>query len=389
MPTTRSPLAPLASAARPRGRSVILTLAGVTLLVGTGSLRPPRAAAAEAPAAAPAAAGGGGVHEVKSYLVNKLARMDAAGHSFLGQAEDYQRLLDASGGDYNRAATEHGSEMLGLIRAMQDDYRVYHNQGYETVEGIVAGVRRMVDFDVYLDAGVPKGEASTDSPASPLVLRSREGRIISDRNGNLFHFVIEPTLWGTKENFVVRLSAEAAARVKPVSVLPRADVLLAAATDCAKKLDELNAVANRWQPTLDECVGALVWMTPTLNGYFDDWRDSRYNPDASLGKFVAQSRVLDMRGIMSSLQITCQAILPELARKDPALANRLRTEYAEILNFIARVDEREKRAAGKLTAGEIEELATQAKRLTDQLVPHLRQMAAVLSLRLPPKPTLA
>lgn len=331
----------------------------------------------------------GGVNEVKSYLVGKLGKMNAAGHAFLSHAEAYQRTLDASGGDYDRAATEHGPELLALVRAMREDYRAYHNQGYETVEGIVAGVRGMVAFDIYLDAGVPKGEASTDSPASPLVLRSREGKIISDRNGNLFHFIIEPTLWGTKEALLQRLSPEAAAKVKPVSVLPRADVLLAAATECAKKLDELHAVANRWQPTLDECVGALVWMTPTLNGYFDDWRDSRYNPHASLGKFVAQSRVLDMRGIMSSLQVTCHAILPELAKKDPALANRLRTEYADILNFITRVDAREKRAAGKLSAGEIEELATQAKRLTDQLVPHLRQMAAVLNLRLPPKPTLA
>ena len=99
--------------------------------------------------------------------------------------------------------------------------------------------------------------------------------------------------------------------------------------------------------------------------------------------------MLDIRGIISSLHVTCHAILPELAKKDPALATRLRTEYADILGFISRVEAREQRAAGKLTAGEIEELAFQAKRLTDQLVPHLRQMAAVMNLRLPPKPTLA
>lgn len=381
--------APTPSAVRPR-RTLTLALAG-GMLASAATLLPgasPRAHAAEPPAAN-ATTGGGGVGEVKTYLVNKLNKMDAAGHSFVTHAEAYGRLIDASGGDYNRAAMEHGPELLGLVRAMQDDYRIYHNNGYETVEGIVAGVKNMVDFDTYLDAGVPKSDASTDSPSSPLVLRAKDGKIISDRNGNLFHYIIEPTLWGTKEIYVRRLSAEAAAKIKPISVLPRADVLLAASAECAKKLDELLGVANRWQPTLDECVGALVWMTPTLNGYFDDWRDSRYNPTAALGKYVAQSRVLDMRGIMSSLQVTCNAILPELAKKDPALATRLRTEYADILGFISRVEAREQRAAGKLTAGEIEELAFQAKRLTDQLVPHLRQMAAVMNLRLPPKPTLA
>ena len=332
---------------------------------------------------------GGGVAEIKGYLTGKLSRMDGAAHDFVKNADDYQKLVDASGGDYNRVALEHGPEALALVARMQGDFKIYHNEGYETIEGITAGTKLMVDFDTYLDAGVPKNEATTDSPASTLVLKDRNGKIITDRNGNLFHYVIEPTLWGTKELFVKRLSPEAAAKVKPVTVLPRADVLVAAAADCARKLDELQGIANRWNPTLDECVGALVWMTPTLNGYFDDWRDSRYNAQASLGRYVAESRVLDMRGIMFSLQLMCNAILPELGKKDPALAARLKNEYADILAFISRVDERERRGGGKVTAAEIEELAAQAKRRTDQLTPHLKQMAAEMSLKLPPKPTLA
>ena len=339
---------------------------------------------------APAAqAAGGGVAEVKSYLVGKLQRMDAAAHDFVTNADAYQKLIDASGGDYNRAATEHGTDLLALVSKMQGDFRIYHNEGYETVEGITAGTKEMVDFDTYLDAGVPKSEATTDSPSAPLVLKGRDGKIISDRNGNLFHYIIEPTLWGTKEAYLRRLSPEAAANVKPVTVLPRADVLTAAAAECARKMDELLAIGTKWQPTLDECVGALVWMTPTLNGYFDDWRDSRYNPSAALGRYVAESRVLDMRGIMSSLQLICNAILPEVEQKDPALAARLKSEYNDIIGFIARVDARERASGNKMNAAQIEELAFQAKRLTDQLTPHLKQMAAELNLRLPPKPTLA
>ena len=339
--------------------------------------------------AAPAHAEGGGVAEIKSYLTGKLGRMDGAAHDFVKNADDYQKLVDASGGDYDRVALEHGPEALALVARMQGDFKIYHNEGYETIEGITAGTKQMVDFDNYLDAGVPKNEATTDSPASTLVLKDRNGKIITDRNGNLFHYVIEPTLWGTKELYIKRLSPEAAAKVKPVTVLPRADVLVSAAADCARKLDELQGIANRWQPTLDECVGALVWMTPTLNGYFDDWRDSRYNPQASLGRYVAESRVLDMRGIMYSLSLMCNAILPELGKKDPALAARLKSEYADILNFINRVDARERASGSKMTAAEIEELAFQAKRHTDQLTPHLKQMAVEMNLKLPPKPTLA
>ncbi len=336
--------------------------------------------------AAPAATADLGA--IKRYLVEKTRSMDAAAHRFAAKAADYDAVVRRHGGDYDRAATEEGASLLPLLVGMQDDYRAYHNNGYETIEGITAGVGRFVDFDTYLDAGVPKGEASTDSPASPLVLKTPEGKTIVDRDGNLFHYVIEPALWGTRGVFLRPLNDAARAAVKGVRSLPRTEVLSAAATDLVRKLDDLVARSEAWQPTLDECVGALVWMTPTLNGYFDDWRDSRYNPSHALGRYVAQSRVLDMRGIMSSLELTYRAIQPQLESKDPALASRLASHYAGILDFISRVDARERASGGKLNVLAIEELANQAKAQTDQIAPELKQTVALLGTRLPRKPTL-
>jgi hypothetical protein len=65
-------------------------------------------------------------------------------------------------GDYNRGILQDAAPLLSLVVKMQDDYRAYHNNGYETIEGITAGTARFVDFDTYLDAGVPKGEATID-----------------------------------------------------------------------------------------------------------------------------------------------------------------------------------------------------------------------------------
>jgi hypothetical protein len=169
--------------------------------------------------------------------------------------------------------------------------------------------------------------------------------------------------------------------------LPRADVLTAASIDCAEKLDLLLQTARKWQPDLGECIGALVWMTPTLNGYFDDWRDSRYNPVVT-GHYVAESRVLDMRGIMYSLKVSCEAILPQLQPKNPGLADQLKYEYANIVSFIDRVEERDRQSGYKMSIPAIEELAQQAKTMTDQLQPQLRQAAAILNVQVPEKPTL-
>jgi hypothetical protein len=332
---------------------------------------------------------GGGVGAIKDYLLQQVTKMDASAHDYAVNAAAYQKIIDANGGDYDKAASNNGPELLSLVAKMQNDYRGLHMNGYETVEGIAAGVKELVKYDIYFDSGVPVDQASTDSPAAPIDLRTAGGESIDNRNGNLFHYVIEPALWGAQANFVKKLNAAASQHVHGIAVLPRADVVLASARDSAVHADAFLADCRKWQPTMDECVGALVWMTPTFNTYFDDLRDSLYSPS---GRYVSESRVLDMRGIMGSLQLVYEAIRPQLEQKDPALAAQLKSEYAGIMRDIDETDRRDRaaRAAhGKLSQVEIEEMAEQAKTMSDQLAPQLSQAAAILGLKLPPKPFLA
>ena len=90
---------------------------------------------------AAAADDGDPMAKIKGYLVSKLERMDTAAHDFVTNANTYQATIDKSAGDYDRAALENGPELLKLIDKMKDDYRVYHNHGYETIEGITAGTK--------------------------------------------------------------------------------------------------------------------------------------------------------------------------------------------------------------------------------------------------------
>ena len=330
-----------------------------------------------------------GTETIKNYLVSQVVKMDAASHDYAARAAEYDAIIQANGGDYSRAAIQSGPKLLALVGAMQHDYRNIHMNGYETVEGIAAGVKELVKWDIYFDSGVPSDEASTDSPAAPINLKTALGETIDDRKGNLFHYVIEQALWGVNSDLVRPLNDGAKAKLKGVVVLPRADVLVASSKDCAEKNDEFLADCKAWQPTMDECVGALVWMTPTFNTYFDDLKDSLYNPS---GKYVSESRVLDMRGIMGSLKLVYDAIRPQLEAKDPALAQQLKSEYDGIMRHIDETDRRDKAARAedkKLSKIEIEEMAEQAKHMSDQLAPQLEQVAALLGLRLPPKPFLA
>ena len=351
-----------------------LLLAGISLLVPCSPLR---------------AAGGEGTAAIKTYLVTQVTKMDGAAHDYVVNAQAYYRIIQAHHGDYNQAALNQGPELLALVAKMQDDYKGLHMRGYETVEGIAAGVKELVKYDIYFDSGVPSDEATTDNPSAPIDLKTASGETIDHDGGNLFHYVIEQSLWGADKNLIKPLDAEAQQHLHGIQVLPRADVVLASALDAATHSDAFLADARAWQPTLDECVGALVWMTPTFNTYFDDLKDSLYNPS---GKYISESRVLDMRGIMGSLQLVYNAIRPDLEAKDPALAAQLAREYDGIMSHVDETDRRDKaaRAEGKkLSKVEIEEMAEQAKHMSDQLAPQLEQVAVILGLKLPPKPFLA
>ena len=330
-----------------------------------------------------------GVGVIKSYLVTQVTKMNAAAHDYVANAAAYQQLIQADGGDYDNAAVTQGPQLLSLVGRMQADYKNLHMNGYETVEGIAAGVKELVQYDIYFDSGVPTDQATTDNPAAPIDLKTASGETIDHNDGNIFHYVIEPCLWGANARLVKRLSPEATAKLNGIVVLPRADVAVASSKACAEQADHFLAAAKAWQPTLDECVGALVWMTPTFNTYFDDLKDSLYNPS---GKYISESRVLDMRGIMGSLQLVYNSIRPQLEQRDPALAAQLKSEYDGIMRHIDETDRRDKaaRAAhGKLSEVEIDEMAEQAKHMSDQLAPQLQQAAALLGLKLPPKPFLA
>jgi hypothetical protein len=325
---------------------------------------------------------------VKTYLVTQVAKLDAAAHDFESNAEAYQKVLDANGGDYNKAALASGPEILALVKKMQGDYLNLHMNSYETIEGIAAGVRELVAYDIYFDSGVPKSQGSTDSPVAPVVVRDAKGKTIADRDGNLYHYIIEPCLYGAKGAFVEKLDP-AASQALGIKYLPRANVALAASKEAVREADLFVASCNAWQPALDECIGALVWMTPTFNTYFNDLRDSLYNPNAT--GYISESRVKDMRGIMGSLRLTYNTIDPELQQKDPALARQLRAEYDGIMAYIDQADARDRRAReshGKLSRVELEEMGQHAKALSDQLAPLIKLAAAEIGVQVPRKPYL-
>jgi hypothetical protein len=319
-----------------------------------------------------------GSNDVKGYLLATLTKMEQASDEFLANALAYQKLVDANGGDPAKAFAQSPDEVLRLVTALRENYKAMDSFGYETIEGIVAGVPRLSDFDVYLDAGVPKDQAGGGTPVAPVVLTLPGGSKI-DREGCLFTYLIEPMLWGSNKKLVVPVDLDRDGKIGPRESLPRADIIITVARDVRTKIHELHASAIAWQPSTSDYFSAIITMTPTLSGYFDDWKESRYAPETS-GKFSAISRVSDMRGIMFSVAVLYGAVHAKVAAKDPALAKSIQRGFEDILAFIDRVDQREKKAGAIMTPAEVDELGEQAKQKADKLVPQVEQAAALLDL---------
>ncbi len=315
----------------------------------------PSPAAAESPV--------GSVADVKAYLVRTVEGMKEASADFVKASAEYTALVQANGGKLDAAHAAEGDKLAALVARMQENYKKMDSYGYETVEGIVAGVESLGHYDIYLDAGVPASEGPDD--VAEVVLDLVNGEKI-DRQGALFTYLIEPALWGGDERWSVAVDGG--------TRLPRPEVLIATAADADRKIGELLRDSEAWDATVEDLFGAMVLMTPTLSDYFEDWKESRYSEDKS-GRFQAVSRISDMRGIMQSCAVMFKAVKAAVEGKDAALAKSVDTGFDGILSFIDLLDEREKQ--GAIKEAEIDELASQAKEKTDKLVPQIEQAAAV------------
>jgi hypothetical protein len=312
------------------------------------------------------------VSDVQQYLATTTQKMKAASASFAQAAKRYADLVDEAGGDYAKANAAHKTEIDGLVKTMQEDYKALDSFGYETVEGIIGGVDAFTHYDRDLDAGTPAAEGADNIAEVTLTLRNGEK---IDRQGAVFTYIIEPALWGGDPRWIVPFDRDGDGTIAPRESLPKADVLLAASDYTSKQVAALHADATSWKPTTKDCIGAMIVMTPTLSDYFEDWKESRYS-DKQSGRFFAVSRVSDMRGIMGSCAVMYQGVDPEVAAKDAALAKSIRKGFDGITVFLDKIDTREK--DGSITLAEIDEMASQAKSHTDKLVPQIEQAQALV-----------
>lgn len=321
------------------------------------------------------------LNAIKTFTLEQAELMKEATAELSAVANRYYDLVSASDFDYDAALAANPQELPGLVVAARESW-ITASTHYETDEGIVAGVPSLADYDVWIDAGPSGEEDPVEARDWQLELPNDE---VLDKPGNIFHGLLEPALWGTKESAIgAELPEDSSAATLGVEVLPEANLFVASADALDGATDEMIEAISAWEPTLSDVFTAEVTMIPTMNEYFEQWKNSIYvagAEDAEETAFVGVSRLFDINGILTGLDIAYQELSVAVATADPELDELILTGFADLLVFVGDLFEQEQ--AGELfTSEEADLLGTEAQDQATALAGYVAQAAALLNVEL-------
>jgi hypothetical protein len=361
----------------PRTRlAVLLATAGLTLAAGCGS-DDSDSGSAETTATSSSAADLGAI---KSYLTEHSAALATETAKLEQHGEAYYRLAEAADFDYAQMLRDNRAEVEEVLAESKAAYR-RANPAYEEMEGIVAGVSSLADYDVIIDAG-----SSGEDPenAVPFDLKLPNGKTMK-QPGN-FMFLTETALYGTNDALLakgVEADVDGNGEVDFGEALPDANIFLATTRDFDRYAKELDAAAAEFQPTESDAFSALVIMTPTMSEYFEAWKNSRFvaGSDASEQAFVATSRLSDIADILEGLVFTYDGVRPVVAEADREQARQTERSLEQLQRFAAGLRDKEE-AGRQYSAEEADALGSQAQQQAEAIAGQVSQAAAKLNVEL-------
>jgi hypothetical protein len=355
---------------------LLVGVAGLALLAAlasTAAASPARAAATEAPDYA----------GVKTYLLARSRQLVTQLNGIQARAERYHALAKRERFSYPRLWRTHRSEVASLLLGLKPAFGRAH-KAYEEEEGIIAGVPSLAQYDVIMDSGT----SAADDPqtAVPFDLKLPNGKVLP-KPGNFFHALLEPAIWGTDARFLapggVKPDLDRDGTVEFGEALPDANVLVATARSFVSYARKSDAAAKAWKPNASDVLTALVVMVPTVEGYFGEWKSSRAIAGAATKEkaFVAHSRLVDVHGILFSLQNVYKGVRSLVAKAGAAQSARIGTALSELTRFVDGIYLQE-RSGKRFTPKQADLLGGQAQKRANAIAGQISQVAGVLGIEL-------
>lgn len=318
---------------------------------------------------------------IKTYLLEKTALLTESAAKLQAASQDYYDLAKAAGFDYEALWAAKHAEVVEALDAARQSW-VVASPVYEQMEGIVAGVPSLSEYDVILDAGA----SAEDDPenAVPFDLKLPDGRIL-EKPGNLFG-LLEVTLWGTRAEFVAKaeIDLDGDGSVEFGEVLPEANMLKGAADLMHTYAAELDEQSKAWQPNETDAFTALVVMVPTMSEYFESWKLSRFvqGDTSQQADFAVISRLSDIQDILSGLEVVYQGVSPLVAGVDTARDKQIAQGLADLRAFVGDLLKQEQ-GGKRFTPEEADLYGGEAQGRADAIAGQIAQIAAQLNITLP------
>lgn len=317
---------------------------------------------------------------IQDYLFDHTQRLVDDTATLQRDAEAYHALAESAGFDYAELLKTRRAEVARLVSTLQRDLRTA-NPSYEEMEGVVAGVPELADYDVIIDAG---GDVSDPENAVPFSIKTPAGKTFR-QPGNFFALV-ETSVFGTEPRFVVRgiePDLDGNGKVEFGEALPDADFLVATARDFHANARELDASAHEWEPAPEDVFTAVVVMTPTMSEYFEAWKNSRFvaGSRATESGFVGTSRLSDIADILGGLVLVYDSIQPSIEKVDAQQAEQTGTSLARLTAMAERL--RDEEAGGRrFTASDADTLGGEAQDQAEAIAGQVSQAAGQLGITL-------
>lgn len=205
---------------------------------------------------------------------------------------------------------------------------------------------------------------------------------VMKKPGNIYHVHLETALWGTNpKNTGLKVDLDGDGKVELGEALPEANIMLGAANAHTEWTIKMLADVKAWKANSDDTFTAMVTMVPTVGDYFGEWKDSKYIT-GDIGMFVAQSRLIDVKGIMRSTKVMYfKGVSDDVAKVDKALDTQIKDSFLELLDFVNEVYLNEKSGA-EFKPEEVDRLGSEAQDIADRIVALISQAAKKLGIKL-------
>ena len=293
------------------------------------------------------------------------------------ETKKYYEAVKVANFDYAKAWGD-GSALRPVLLKMRE-YWTNADNSYENVEGIVAGVPSLAKFDVLLDSGRSEGDNVAE-----FTLKLPDGKEVKNP-GSFYNWLIEPQLFGTRAEWIGAkgVDVDGDGKIGFGDVLPEANLIMGSADGLVQYTNEAVAAINAWQPSEQDAFQALVTMTPTMDEYFGNWKDSRFvSGDAAADQqaFVAKTRLEDVSRIVESIKTIYGGVHPTISGKNAELAKQIEKGYADLDTLVKETLTKEKSGA-KFTPAQAETLGKEAQDRAQALAGQVAQAAALVGIK--------